>query len=151
MAKYTQRGFGASIDYDELSTELQNKFLLASPVGAVTGWLKNLTNTPALPSGWVECNGQVLSDAESVYNGVTLPSLNTTNLFLRGNATSGTTGGTATHNHAIPTGTRFEFSTSGGSSGTRPKADSTSSGDHVVSTVNNEPPYYNIVWIMRIK
>jgi hypothetical protein len=74
--------------------------------------------TPALPWGWVECNGQVLADPESPYNGQTMPSLNATGKFLRGSSVSGTmqtedvgghthTGTTAangTHNHGGSTG-----------------------------------------------
>jgi hypothetical protein len=72
--------------------------LQISPIGSVVAWLKNLgtTHTPALPSDWVECNGQVLSDATSVYNGQTIPDLNGTGVgnhrFLRGQNTSGGTG-----------------------------------------------------------
>lgn len=64
------------------------------PIGAVIAWLKTLSGTPALPGGWVECNGQTISDGDSAYNGVTLPNLNSTNRFLRGSTTSGGTGGT---------------------------------------------------------
>jgi hypothetical protein len=66
------------------------------PIGSVVAWLKSYTNTPALGAGWVECNGQVLSDATSVYNGQTIPDLNGTGVgnhrFLRGQNTSGGTG-----------------------------------------------------------
>ena len=48
-----------------------------SPIGSVVAWLKSFTNTPqTLPAGWVECDGSVLSDGESVYYGETLPDLN---------------------------------------------------------------------------
>lgn len=60
------------------------------PIGSISAWHKSFTNTPALPDGWVECNGQVLSDADSVYNGQTIPDLNGDGRFLRGNSTSGT-------------------------------------------------------------
>ena len=39
------------------------------PIGSVLAWLKSFTNTPALPDGFVECNGQALSDSDSPYNG----------------------------------------------------------------------------------
>jgi len=70
-----------------------------TPIGTIVAWLKSFTNTPSLPDGWVECDGSVLSDAESVYNGQTLPDLNGDNRFLRGNSTSGGTGGGETHTH----------------------------------------------------
>lgn len=70
------------------------------PVGACLAWLKSFTSVPALAPEYVECNGQVLSDAQSIYNGQTIPSLNTgTQRFLRGSSTSGTTAGVATHIH----------------------------------------------------
>ena len=66
------------------------------PIGGVTAWMKNLTGTPALPANFVECNGQLLSDTESVYDNVTIPNLNGLNYFMRGNATSGGVGGLET-------------------------------------------------------
>ena len=74
-----------------------------APIGAVMPWLKSFTNTPALIDGWEECNGQVLSDADSIYNGQTLPDLNGNNQFLRGNSTSGATGGSETMAHTHTT------------------------------------------------
>ena len=68
-----------------------------SPIGTVLSWLKSYINTPALPDGWVECNGQILDEAESVYDGQVIPDLNGDNRFLRGNSTSGGTGGESTH------------------------------------------------------
>lgn len=73
------------------STQTQTQTNVA-PIGAIFAWLKSFTNTPALIDGWVECDGSVLSDADSVYNGQTLPDLNGSE-FLRGNTTSGGTGG----------------------------------------------------------
>lgn len=62
------------------------------PIGGIIPWLKSFTNTPSLPTGWVECNGQVLDDSDSVYDGETIQDLNGNNSFLRGNSTSGGTG-----------------------------------------------------------
>lgn len=61
------------------------------PVGSIVAWHKSFTNTPALPAGWMECNGQAVSDASSPYNGQTLPNLNGEARFLRGSSTSGVT------------------------------------------------------------
>lgn len=88
------------------------------PIGSIEAFHKSMTNTPALPWGWVECNGQVLADPESPYNGQAMPDLNNTAKFLRGSLTSGTnqtedigphthTGTTAaagSHNHGGSTG-----------------------------------------------
>jgi len=72
---------------------------LGAPVGTVASWLKTLTGTPALPDNWTECDGSVVSDGDSVYDGETLPDLNGDNRFLRGSSSSGSTGGAATHTH----------------------------------------------------
>jgi len=109
------------------------------PVGGVLAWLKTYTNTPALPSGYVECNGQTLSDAGSVYNGQVIPNLNGNNYFLEGNSTSGGTGGGSTHNHT-PTNEAAGYN----SGGSNYPLDS-------IASANNLPPYYNVVWVLRVK
>jgi hypothetical protein len=114
--------------------------LISIPIGGVMAWLKTYTNTPALGSNFVECNGQVLSDAGSVYNGQTIPNLNASR-FLRGQATSGGTGGSETHTHTLT-------------------LVSNAAGNQAVQTIfppatsdatSTLPTYYNVVWIMRIK
>ena len=110
------------------------------PIGAVLAWLKSYTNTPSLPANFVECNGQTLSDATSPYNGQTIPDLNGDNRFLRGNSTSGGTGGSETHTHTV-SGTA---SASGGFAEYR----LTSLTTGATSTL---PTYYGVVWVMRIK
>ncbi len=65
------------------------------PVGSIVAWHKSLENTPELPDGWVECNGQTLNDPDSQYNTQTIPNLNAASgynggRFLRGGTTSGT-------------------------------------------------------------
>jgi len=72
------------------------------PIGSIIGWAKSLTGVPALPDGWVEANGQSLSDAASPLNGQTIPDLNgaeNEQRFLRGCETSGSTGGSDEHCH----------------------------------------------------
>lgn len=59
------------------------------PVGTIMAWHKSLSGTPSLPAGWVECNGQVLSDPASPYDGQMIPDLNGQGRFLRGSTTSG--------------------------------------------------------------
>lgn len=116
------------------------------PVGAVVAWLKSFTNVPAtLPDGWVECDGSVISDADSPMNGETLPDLNGNSgiqRFLRGSTTSGSTGGSESHTHSLP-GTYAQGSNSG-TSVLQANAGNTGS----TSTL---PSYYEVVWIMRIK
>lgn len=130
----------------------------ASPVGTIVGWLKSFTNTPSIPAGWVECNGQTLGDAGSVYNGQVIPNLNGDNRFLRGNATSGGTGGSETHNHkwvhaqtvnnnlAIDS-TRTDQITYNADGSV--KADKT--GGCYTDKISTHPTYYEVVWIMRVK
>lgn len=144
---------GDTIDADV--TNADNAFLNAlMPVGAVIPWLKSYTNTPALGTSWVECNGQVLSDVASVFNGQTIPDLNGnggTKRFLRGSATSGTTGGsdTQTHTHTVSlTGTYKQGSNNGT---TELQAEATTFTTSAPSDTANLPSYYEVVFIMRVK
>lgn len=183
-------------------------FEVLSPIGSVIAWLKSYTNTPqTLPTSWVECAGQTLTDAESVYNGQIIPDLNG-GIFMRGDTTSGGTGGSNTmaHTHAGPSHTHtgpnhnhglsnayaeIEVDSSGNwiktsyntgtfttartvtgisvaaggtaganatglggntdSSGTANTGSNGTANTSATSNAENRPPYYNVVWIMRIK
>ena len=142
-----------------------------SPIGSVVSWLKSFTNTPVLPIGWVECNGQVLSDADSVYNGQTIPNLNGDNRFMRGNSTSGiTTSGQYVHSHILTSGGgwanqkinaagyHFGKDTSLGDGAELfiyEDGGSIEVGDITNKTDNDNgfpiPKSYSVVWIMRVK
>jgi len=114
------------------------------PIGTVVAWLKSSTGTPALPTGWVECGGQTLSDGASPYNGQAIPNLNGGNQFLRGNTTSSGTGGAATHAHSVTTT----------QTGSDLAPDASHFVDGTIITVNaasSLPPYRDVVWIMRVK
>src|ERR1043166_3858207 len=78
------------------------------PIGAIVAWDKSLTGVPALPANFVECNGQTISDPASPLNGRTVRNLNGSNQFLRGNSTSGTSGGAASHTHSLSGTTEVE-------------------------------------------
>ncbi|MDI6775424.1 MAG: hypothetical protein QME60_08570, partial [Verrucomicrobiota bacterium] len=108
------------------------------PVGAIVGWLKSYTNTPALPAEWVECNGQVLALPESPYHGMTLPDLNGASSpekrFLRGAVQSGAVGGAESHNHGFLLIDRPAKKTINVAS---------------KNPGSNLPPYYEVTWIMR--
>ncbi len=113
------------------------------PVGSVVAWMKSFENVPALPDGWVECNGQVLDDPASPFDGQTIPGLNGTGdvpRFLRGGATSGTTGGTEDHSHGLIVHPFGQYPLSGEGSDADPTT--------VESTL---PSYYEVVWIMKVK
>jgi len=116
-----------------------SEFNKTPPIGSIMAWLKSFTGTPSLPSNWVECNGQVLDDADSVYNGETIPNLNGDNRFLRGESTSGGIGGSETHTHSLVLGgANYRF-------GTAQNVLTTT------STTSTLPTYYEVVWIMKIK
>lgn len=72
------------------------------PIGAILPWHKSLSGTPALPVGWVECNGQTLNDPQSSLNGQVIPNLNGQALFIRGGATSGVFQDDQMQSHAHP-------------------------------------------------
>jgi len=127
------------------------------PIGAVIPWHKSLTNTiPALPSEFVECNGQTLSDAGSVFNGRVIPNLNGNNQFIRGNSTSGTTGGNLTHVHLFGGTTGIEdgdtdVQSDSGSPATVASLGHSHNFSGTTEAGDSLPPYMNMVWIMRIK
>jgi hypothetical protein len=112
--------------------------LCLPPVGAIVAWHKNWSsNLPALPANWVECNGQTITDRLSPLYSLTIPDLNSANRFLRGNISSGTTGGTKTHTHT--TFNQLVQSAAG------------ISMVQGLQSTNHEPPYLDVVWIIRIK
>ena len=59
------------------------------PVGTILAWHKNINPDIALPLGWEECNGQVITNEDSPLFGITLPNLNGEQRFLRGGKQSG--------------------------------------------------------------
>jgi len=130
-------------------TDIENAFNqgYSPPIGSVLPWLKSFTNTPSLPTGWVECDGSVLSDAASVYDGQTLPDMNTTQSFLRGSSTSGTTGGADTidlsHTHAISNG--------GSNNVTQDANDDLIMDSQLSASQSILPVFYETVMIMRVK
>ena len=113
------------------------------PIGGLVAWLKSFPNTPSLPSGFIECNGQLLTDPNSPYEGQTIPNLNGasagTQRFLRGATTSGTTGGSETHTHTLD------------SIGSSPSTGPYSIGELTTNSTSTLPSYYEVVWIMRVK
>jgi hypothetical protein len=71
--------------------------LKGMPIGVILPWHKNMTGVGALPEGWLECNGQTISDADSPMNGQAVPNLNDQvyaggrGYYIRGGSTSGNT------------------------------------------------------------
>ena len=140
-------------DGDTLYGSEVNKMINMCPVGAVIAWLKTYANTPALPDNWVECNGQVLSDADSVYDGQTIPDLYGANEnFLYGKSTSGvakTEDFLPVHSHNLyaedgySSSKRIETYGAGGSWQGSWIANSAAAGTALKG--------YSVVWIMKIK
>ena len=118
------------------------------PIGTIIPWAKNLTGVPALPEGWLECNGQTVDDPQSPLNGVALPNLNGGNKFLRGNTTSGGTGGSSSvsHYHNVIYNTA-KYGVYNGDTSVVYTVDSATSS----TTINTQPQYYDVVWIMRVR
>lgn len=133
-------------------TAVDSDTQLSLSANIFTATSKNFTiySTPALSSNWVECNGQTLSDANSIFNGATIDNLNGassgTKRFLRGSTTSGTTGGadSYSHSHLIPSTGSMQIQYGNTAASYRqPNTDSQS--------VSALPSYYEIVFIMRVK
>lgn len=57
---------------------------ISEPIGSVKSWLRH-DNTVPLPFGWLICDGSLVVDASSSYNGKTLPDFR--GRFIRGHAT----------------------------------------------------------------
>jgi hypothetical protein len=120
------------------------------PIGCPIPWLKSLAGVPALPSNWVECNGQTLSDAGSPLNGQTIPNLNGNLNVLYGKSTSGTTRTEdflPVHLHPIPVY----------NSGSDATFDGSNEGANATFNSNNSSAAgtawlgYSVVYIIRVK
>ena len=114
-----------------------------APVGSVVSWLKDYTNTPTLSDEWVECNGQTLVDAESVYDGQVIPDLNGDAVTLHGSTTSGTVGDTE-HDHGDGSYRTVNDDTNQGQSATVVGTSGVSYSGTLINT-------HSVVWIIRIK
>ena len=118
------------------------------PIGSLLAWAKTTTGVPAtLPAGWIECDGSTVSDADSPINGQAVPNLNgstdATKKYLRGNTTSGGTGGITAHGHTVSATTHgmTDYST--------PKISEVN--DVNLTSTTSLPSYQEMVWIIRIK
>jgi len=138
----------------ELVSLTQTIALAQTPVGAIIAWHKNATANLALSDHWLECNGQTVNDTESPFHGLPLPNLNTTNLFLRGAPASGATGGASTHTHTFSGVTDITADLAGAPTG----ADNpltlethTHAFSGTTDSASTLPPYFEVVWIIRIK
>ena len=97
-------GFEQDVDGDTGADSAEFRDIHGTvPVGAIVAWHKSMYNTVALPENFLECDGSVIDDAESPFNGMLLPDLDGGG-FLKGAASSGSTstGDAATGSAAIP-------------------------------------------------
>lgn len=159
MATDTEGSIPKSDTWDLYASEV-NTGVVGVPVGTILSWAKDLTGGRTIPNTFVECNGQTLSDSDSVYNGVVIPNLNgtteATKLFLRGSTTSGGTGGSATagasHSHGTSGGSgRYWRGRNSGSGSSSCISHGSISASNKNITLNTIPKYVEMVWIMRIK
>lgn len=160
----SQTASGVQVGYSYSTTQLYVNIVQddRDTIGSVKPYLKSFTGIPSnnLTAFWVECNGQSLSDAESPLNGQTIPNLNGsagTKRILLGSTTSGTTGGTSAVSTTLSVG-------SGGNnkgmyafgSGSLLDDDSSVASNQVrnemsITPANIIPPYYEVVFIMKVK
>ncbi len=130
-----------------------NEILQGIPIGSIQSWHKSFTNTPALTSDWVQCDGQVLNDGDSPYDGQTIPDLNGESRFLRGSAVSGTNQAEdfKSHTHSITrdldgsVGSGVEFAANQGISNFQPAITEAQGG------AETRPINMSVVWIIKIK
>ncbi len=119
------------------------------PIGCLSGYLKSLPNVPALPGTWVECNGQAINDPASPLNGLNAPDLNGAQggvpVFLRGANASGGTGGNEIHSHGLP------LVVNGGSAVAGADITVFPPGNYTSDPASSFPPYYEVVWVLRVK
>jgi hypothetical protein len=119
------------------------------PVGSIVGWNKSFPNTPPLPGVWVECNGQTINDPGSPYNGLNVQDLNGAQggvpVFLRGANASGGTGGAESHSHGLP------LNISGGNAQSGADVQVFPPGNYTSDPASSLPPYYEVVWVMRVR
>jgi len=125
------------------------------PIGSIIAWHKSLGGVPqSLPSGWVQCDGQLISDPRSPLNNQNAPNLSGGGSFLRGDSTSGSTGGANTHSHLYSGTTDPEDSdqtVQAGGSATLPGEGHAHPYSGITDAADSAPPYMTVVWIMRIK
>ncbi|MBL8912698.1 MAG: hypothetical protein JNM17_18535 [Archangium sp.] len=134
------------------------------PVGAVIDWWRPSGSMLAIPSGFEVCDGHVVTDAESPFDGVAVPDL--TSKFVMGVAIAdiGTTGGADIHAHTISFDGNHNHTQTGGSGilggggPYRPAEQgfgTSFNGNHnhggVVGDASSLPPYFGLLKIIRVK
>ena len=113
-----------------------------------------------MPEGWTECNGQLINDPESPYNGQNAPSLNINadygdrGLFLRGSTTSGVYQDDQLQDHQHDyTHVYGDDDADGGGHAADNRWATYQTSDPVTGKHGSEtrPVNMSVVWIIRIK
>ena len=130
--------------FDTTNTSFNDmKAYALAPIGSIVGYHVDwASSNGSIPSGWLSCDGSVVDDSDSPLDGQTLPDLNGTtdsdSRFIRGNSTSGSTGGDVSHEHN-PTSTYDQDPDENAYS-----AQYYTEEDHI-------PTYFEVRWIIRVK
>ncbi|MCP4138637.1 MAG: hypothetical protein GY754_47210 [bacterium] len=135
---------------------------VAAPVGSIQAWHKNMTGTPNIPTEWVECNGQIINDSESVYNGLAAPNLNSPvysgnskGMFLRGYTQSGLfeedTFELHSHTYTYTEAASGPAMFGGGPRRANVGTAATPKPTTEAGSDETRPSNMSVVWIMRIK
>ncbi|MCP4131680.1 MAG: hypothetical protein GY754_11940 [bacterium] len=162
---------GEKFSFSEMYHKINELQKLIPPIGSIQAWHKSKAGTPELLEGWVECNGRLISDPDSVYDGTNAPDLNSMGRFLRGGIASGTLQEEATavnglsmstngaHTHNVYYHNDWDKNVGGSDSGDGVWSEvqtiqSGSAGDHdhdLDGDDETRPVNMSVVWIMRIK
>ncbi len=129
-----------AVTFAKLAVACQRQLV---PVGTILAWAKTIVGTPALPTGWVECDGAAINDADSPMNGQNVPDLDAQEL-LYGLSTSGTT----KNENYLPShahGYIQRLTSHAGAAGT-PSGETTSS-----TSSGTALKCYSVVFIIKIK
>ncbi|MCP4134981.1 MAG: tail fiber protein [bacterium] len=168
-----------TLELQNQSLESQNQSLggsindLMAPVGSIVAWHKNFGSGATIPAGWIECDGSIINDGQSIYNGETVPDLNSSGRFMRGGAISGVLQNDATdvnglymnstgsHSHSFSyTSANFDGYGGGGNRGRADEAaaiggSTGSAGNHEHTMYSDDsetrPTNMSVIWIIRIK
>ncbi|MCP4137408.1 MAG: hypothetical protein GY754_40955 [bacterium] len=158
---------------NENAAAISDLSLKNSPIGTILAWQKDLPGMPDIPEGWVECNGNLITDEDSPLYGQNTPDLNGQKMFLRGGTQSNIfqEDQFESHNHGGKTGFGVDIS------GTNAARDYANCGSghyphyvynyncptyanfleghkHTIGSDGGEetrPVNMSVIWIMRIK
>lgn len=109
------------------------------PIGSIIAILSTFSDK--ISNNWLLCDGSTINKPDSVLNGKVLPDL--TNKLLRGNTTSGGTGGSNdVHTH--------NFDDWYGDGGNYTGTYVAGKNSMVVSDEEHQPPYIEVQFYMRV-